>query len=504
MSMSPKPLSKSRLMSYRQCPRRLWLELHRPKLREDSAGTQAIFRTGHQVGAIAQRLYDPRREGTIIDLCPERVADALAQTQTLLESAAPIFEAGFSANGARAFADVLLPVGDPGAPAWRMVEVKASTGVKPYFRDDAAIQAHVARSAGVALTSIALAHIDSTWIYPGDGDYRGLLVEQDLTEEAFSRGAEVQAWIDEAHAVARRTEEPGTRVGRQCSEPYSCGFLAHCRRGEPVVEEPVQWLPQIRSTSLRAWIDAHPGASLCDVPDTLLNGIQHRVKVHTRSGEVYFDAEGAAADLDGHALPAFFVDFESINFAVPVWQGTRPFQQIPFQFSVHRLDPSGALAHGSFVDLSGEDPSHAFARALIAACGDDGPVFVYNKAFEAARIRELAQRFADLSPALLALETRIVDLLQIAQRRYYHPAQKGSWSIKRVLPAIAPDLKYTMLDGVQDGAMAMEAYNEAIDPQTPPARRAHIREQLTAYCGLDTYAMVRLWQFFAGRHDLSL
>lgn len=507
MPMPMKPLSKSRLMAYRQCPRRLWLELHRPELREDSAATQAIFRTGHQVGAIAQRLYDPDNTGTIIELSPERVADALAQTQALLGSAAPIFEAGFSASGARAFADVLLPVNavdEPDAPTWRMVEVKASTQVKPYFRDDAAIQAHVARSAGVPLTAVALARIDSTWTYPGEGDYRGLLVEEDLTAEVFARGAEVQTWIDEAQAVARSADEPGTRAGRQCSEPYPCGFVAHCRRDEPEVAQPVHWLPQIRSTSLRAWIDAHPGASLGDVPDTLLSEIQRRVKAHTVSGEVYFDAEGAAADLEGHVFPACFVDFESINFGVPVWPGTRPFQQVPFQFSVHRLEACGTLSHRSFVDLSGDDPSRAFAHALIDACGSDGPVFVYNQAFEAARIRELAERFPGLSTALLALETRIVDLLKVARRRYYHPAQEGSWSIKRVLPAIAPDLNYATLDGVQDGGMAMDAYCEAIDPQTPAVRRAQIGEQLTAYCALDTYAMVRLWQFFAGRQDLGL
>jgi hypothetical protein len=197
-------------------------------------------------------------------------------------------------------------------------------------------------------------------------------------------------------------------------------------------------------------------------------------------------------------LPASFLDFETISFAVPVWAGTRPYQMIPFQFSVHHLGEDGTLVHADFLDLSGSDPSRAFAEALVGACVGEGPVFVYNASFEKSRIAELAERFVDLAPALLALRTRVVDLYPIARNRYYHPDQHGSWSIKHVLPAVAPDLRYDVLEGVQDGGAAMHAYLEAIDATTTPARRLEIEAQLRDYCGLDTLAMVRLWQFFAG------
>ncbi len=143
-------------------------------------------------------------------------------------------------------------------------------------------------------------------------------------------------------------------------------------------------------------------------------------------------------------------------------------------------------------------------RFLIAACGESGPVYVYNAAFETSRMSELAMRYPPFSAALLAINDRVVDLLPIARNRYYHPSQQGSWRIKKVLPAVVPELRYDALDGVQDGGMAMAAFLEAIHPDTPTERKNRIEQQLLAYCKLDTYAMVRLWQVFAGRTDLKL
>ena len=490
----PPRLSKSKLMALRQCERRLWLELHQPALRQDNAASHAAFATGHQVGGVARSLYDPDGAGVLLDPHSEGFDAALARSRVLLDARQPVFEAGFAAGGALAFADVLLPLADGG---WRMVEVKSSTSVKDYQRDDAAIQAYVARQAGVPLAAIAVAHIDSDWVYPGGGDYRGLLAEHDLTASAFARADEVQDWIARAQAVAALPAEPAIAPGAQCSAPYDCGFMQHCHADAPQAEFPVSWLPRVVKRELKECIAA--GASdMRDVPDHLLNPTQQRVKQHTISGQPFFDAAGARNDLARHTLPAWFIDFETINLALPVWPGTRPFQMIPFQFSVHRLDAQGALDHRAFLDLSGNDPSQAFAGALLDACDGAGPVFVYNAAFETARIAELAQRFPALATPLMALNARVVDLLPVARNRYYHPIQQGSWSIKRVLPAIAPDLCYDQLDGVQNGGGAMQAFLEALDGATTPERRRDIERQLLDYCHLDTLAMVRLWRFLAG------
>jgi len=206
-------LSKSKLMAYRQCPKRLWLEVHRPDLRKDSSATQASFAVGHQVGDIAQRLYDPAGQGALINPQAEGFDAAFLRTQELLQSAQPVFEAGFRAQGALAFADVMLPVTQGGQRVWRMIEVKSSTAVKDYHRDDAAVQAFLARACGVSLSAIALAHIDSSWVYPGDADYSGLLLEADLTAEAFAREDEVRSWIAQAQRIVAKKKEPQVATG---------------------------------------------------------------------------------------------------------------------------------------------------------------------------------------------------------------------------------------------------------------------------------------------------
>lgn len=497
-------LSKSKLLAFRQCPKRLWLEIHRPTLRVDSAATKASFDVGHQVGDIARQMYDPKGKGQLINPFIEGFPAAFARTAELLTSSQPIFEASFSVDGAMAMADVMLPDRKGGQRVWRMIEVKSSTSVKDYHRDDIAIQSFVVRKAGVPLASIALAHIDTNWIYPGGEDYQGLLVENDLTADAFARGNEVEGWIVDAQTIADRSAEPAMCTGRHCGDPYECGFLAYCQSQEPQAEYPVSWLPRVQTKTLKALIEGGGATDLRHVPDELLNDRQCRVKTHTLSGDVFFDTHNAAADLALHKLPAYFIDFETIQFAVPIWKGTRPYQQIPFQFSVHRLSRTGKLDHQSFLDLSGKDPSKVFAESLIAACGERGPVFVYNAGFETARIRELADRFPRLKQSLLAINERVVDLLRVAEERYYHPSQQGSWSIKKVLPAVAPDLHYDDLDGVQNGGMAMDAFREAISPETDKTRKAKIEQQLLDYCCLDTYAMIRLWKFFSGRTDLEI
>lgn len=495
--------SKSKLMALRQCPKRLWLEVHRPDLREDSDATQACFQIGYQVGDIAQQIYDPETLGALIDVQTEGFSRAFEHTTQLLGTPQPIFEAGFSAGGALAFADVMLPMQSEGQQVWRMVEVKSSTSVKDYHRDDVAVQAYVARSAGVALQSIALAHIDNGWTYPGHGDYRGLLKEVDLTEEAFARTAEVKSWIAQAQQTVSSPFEPEIEPGPQCDAPFACGFYDYCTRDELKPEFPLVWLPRFGAAKRQALAELGVD-DLSHVPDEQLNAKQQRVKAHTLANTVFFDAVGAAADLAGHGFPAYFLDFETIQFAVPIWPGTRPYRQNTFQFSLHILGESGQLDHTEFLDISGGDPCAPFAHALIAACGTSGQVYVYNAGFEMARIRELALRLPLLSEALLAINERVVDLLPIARERYYHPSQQGSWSIKKVLPAVVPELRYDALDGVQDGGMAMDAFLEAIHPDTPAERKTRIEQQLLAYCKLDTYAMVRLWQVFAGRTDLKL
>jgi hypothetical protein len=490
-------LSKSKLLAFRQCSKRLWLEVYRPELQDESSVAETLFQVGHQVGEIERRLYDPNGLGTSIDVEAEGVDHALARSSALLDSSKPIFQAGFAAERALAFTDIMLPVGNGPKRSWRVVEVKSATTVKDYYRDDVAIQAFVTREAGVQLDSIALAHIDGEWTYPGNEKYEGLLTENDLTNEAFERGDEVRKWIVESHDVLAQPSEPQIRTGPHCSNPHECSFRTYCRSQEAQPEYPVEWLPALKTDAVKHFIDANAIKDLRSVPDEYLGDLQRRVKTQTVLGKPFFDSISAAEELARHKLPVAFLDFEIVNFAVPIWKGTRPYQHIPYQFSLHHLSSMGKLDHSEFLDLSGDDPSERLAEALIAAFGQASSVFVYNAGFETARTAELADRFPRLGSPLFAINERIVDLLPVVRRYYYHPSQHGSWSLKSVLPTIATDISYDSLDGVKDGGMAMAVYLEAIRPQTAPARKDEIRKQLLNYCSLDTYALVRLWQYFA-------
>ncbi len=493
-----KLLSKSKLLSFRQCPKKLWLEIHRPDLAVTSAQTEASYAVGNAVGAVARRLYDPEGRGELVDVGRLGYETAFRRSRELLASGRPIFEAGFSTDGAMAFADVMLPGGKNGESAWRMVEVKSATSVKEYYRNDAAIQAFVARSAGVRLESVAIAYVDKEFEYAGDGDYGKLLREEDVTDETFARGEEVRGWIADAHTVVGQASEPERPTGDHCQDPFACGFQAYCRSREHPVEYPVSWLPNIKTKALKAHIAAGPVRDLRQVPDELLNALQQRVKARTVSGEVYFDAEQAAAEMAKHPLPAFFLDFETIGFAVPIWRGTRPYQPLTFQFSVHRIGTDGQISHRDFLDLSGDDPRAALAEQLIEACENWGPVFVYSS-FEAARIKNLKQQFPRLARPLSALLKRLVDLRPIAERCFYHPSQEGSWSIKNLFALTGVD--YAAVEGVNNGGKAMEAYMEAIADGTSEERKKEIEAELRAYCAIDTEAMVEMWRAFCGEAE---
>jgi Domain of unknown function(DUF2779) len=196
--------------------------------------------------------------------------------------------------------------------------------------------------------------------------------------------------------------------------------------------------------------------------------------------------------------PRFYLDFETVHFAVPIWAGTRPYEQLPFQWSCHIESEGGETVHKEFLDTSGASPLRAFAESLIATLGERGAIVVYG-AFEATILQGLIARFPDLKAPLTKIRNRIRDLLTIARQHYYHRDMKGSWSLKSVLPTVAPDLSYENLGEVQEGGGAQVAYLEMIDPATAQERRAQLEKSLRDYCGRDTLALVRIVRAFARR-----
>ena len=480
-------LSKSRLIAYLQCPKRLWLRLNSPELAAPSEAAANRMAQGNRVGAAAQALFP---DGHLVGHVDNLTA-ALRETDALLAQPGDltVFEAALQASDILVRADILIRRDG----ACRLIEVKSSTKVKDYQVTDAGIQTWVARAAGLEVAVTELAHINNQFVYPGGEDYRGLLTHVDISAAVLP----VQDQVPDLIAGAQRDMAgpvPQIDVGPQCTDPFECEFRDHCA---PVgAEFPVTILPHGGKFARQLRDEGY--ADLRDVPEERLTKADHlRVWRASRSGEAEL-SPSAAEKLAALPWPRYFLDFETVGPAVPLWPGTRPYQKIPMQWSCHRQDADGNLVQlPPFLAMGDGDPRRPFAAALVAAIGDDGPILVYNATFERGVILELAAAFPDLASRLQGLAGRLFDLLPFTREHYYHPAMMGSWSIKAVLPTIAPDLDYANLDDVQSGEMVEPVYFEMIDPATGAERKAALERALLIYCERDTLAMVRVADFLS-------
>ena len=485
---APIALSKTKLLSLLQCPRKLWLETYSPELEEPSAERAALRDAGNVVGALARQLYG-RGAGHVVSF--ERgLRAAIDATRALVAAGGrePIFEATFDHDGVSVRIDVL----ERSEPQPKLVEVKASASVKEHYLDDCAIQAWALEKNGLAPRQVAVATLDKSFVYPGDGRYEGLLVETDVTEDVRERIAEVSQLVKEARATLADLDEPKIAVGMQCGAPHGCEYYSHC--APPAGEYPVLALGGRKERLFELMHSGH--RDLRDVPEhELTSDTQRRIWQQTRLAQPHVGAElrELAKSLP---FPRYYLDFETVSPAVPLFAGTRPFESLPFQWSCHIETRRGEVAHTEFLDLGAAAPMRHFVESLLAALGTAGPILVYTS-YERRTLRELAARFTDLAPALEALAARIVDLHAPTREHYYHPAMRGSWSIKAVLPTVAPDLSYAKLGEIQDGLAAQAAYFEAIAAGTTAARRTDLAAALRAYCRQDTLALYRLVDFFS-------
>lgn len=475
----PPGLSKSRIISHRQCPKRLWLQIHRPELLDDSAN-QASFAVGNTVGTLARDMIP---EGVLIDA--EDLREALRQTRQALASKPRrvLFEATAQHDGVLVRADVLAPL----PRGWHMIEVKSSSTRKNYQVEDAAIQSWVLRQAGVPVAAESLAVIDTAFVYPGKHHYAGLLRQEEITREVAELRAEVPQWIAAARNTLSNKKAPRIEPGPQCHAPFTCPFTGHCI--PPTEGYPVDILPY--GGNLPAQLRAEGYSDLRDVPKSRLSKPRHlQVWKATRSGKAVVEPQ-LREFLRKLAYPRFYMDFESLNPAVPLWPGTRPYQQIVFQWSCHRQTRDGRVTHHEFLAEGREDPRYAFAVTLLDAVGSAGPVLVWNQTFEKTRLRELAALYPALAPRINKLIARIKDLLPEFRKHYYHPAMMGSTSLKAVLPTIAPDLAYDDLE-VANGIQAGEVYQSTLLQEMAEDARQSARQALLRYCERDTGALVQI------------
>ena len=479
-------LSKSRFTSGLQCLRKLYLTCYQPDLGAppDSA-QQALFDAGARVGEIAREL---RPGGVLIDEPYDGHREAVDRTGALLgqDDVPAIYEAGFTEDGVRIRVDILARTS---RGSWDLIEVKSSASTKGEHIPDAAVQLLVVEKAGLTVNKIGLAHINRDYVYPG-GDYEAdrLLVVDNITDDVRAYAESLLGELNAMRRALAEDEPPDIAVGSHCAIPYKCEFYAHCRRREP--DWSIEELPRLTS-AMREDLRASGIRSILDIPsDQRLTPVQERARQ-----SVIADRPQASpsliSELDRIVAPAHFVDFETLSPALPVYPGTRPYETVPFQWSDHVLQKDGSISHSEFLAEGSDDPRAEFAETLIAQLKGAATIVAYSS-YERTCLRALTEALPGWRSALNRMRSRPwVDLLEIVRGHFYHRDFHGSFSIKSVLPALAPEFGYEDLT-IQDGNLAAVAFIESINPETKPERREQLRRDLLAYCRRDTEAMLRV------------
>jgi hypothetical protein len=485
-----RPLSKSRVVAGLQCLKRLYLESYAPKALRDplDEGKRALFDAGRRVGEVARGRYPGglcmEDDPMLHDKAARDTADALADPRV-----PAIFEAAFTFDDIRVRVDVLARAEDR---AWDLIEVKSSTGYKEGYLSDIAVQAHVVERSGVPLRRACLLHMNNRYVWNGGPyDLDALFAVQDVSESAHAATPAILERIAGMREALHSTEPPPVPVGPQCEKPYRCPFFGHCHQGGP--KHRVTELPRMTPKIYRLLADQ--GVETIEgIPEDFehLTDLQRRVRDCVVQGRPFLGPDLRSA-LGAVRYPAHFLDFETCNPALPIIPGTRPFQQVPFQWSDHVLEADGTLRHRSYLHADRSDPRPALAWALLEALDGHGSIVVYSN-FESRVITALAQDVPSLAEPLRGLlGGRIVDLHQLIHNHYYHPDFHGSFSIKDVAPVLLNGVGYGDLM-IQEGSQAASAFAVMTDPATRAEEREALRRGLLTYCERDTESMVRLYQ----------
>jgi hypothetical protein len=442
---------------------------------------------GGQIGRKAHLLFPG---GVLVDEPPWRHTEAVARTAALMaDGQVPaIFEAAFEYDNIRIRVDVLERLADG---TWGLREVKSSSGPKDHHYDDIALQAFVLEGAAIAVSSIELLHVNTAYVRGPDGIcWPDFFARLDVHDPVAASLIDLPNHLQAMRDCLGMVELPAAEPGSQCGTPYACEFWDRC-----TAKKPADWtfyLPRLSQASVGE-LKALGIESISLIPaDFLLTPKQVIIRDATAGGHPYV-APDLAGLLSKCGPPACYLDFEAMMPPIPLYEGTRPYQTIPFQWSLHVIGADGVLHHREFLAKGGDDPRRRFARTLIEALAVfDGPILVYS-AYEQTRLIELASEFPDLSQLLNALIARLVDLLPIVRAAVYFPEFQFSNSIKSVAPALSPGFGYADLEGVADGATASAAFLQlATGYLTVPEEVDRLRSALLAYCQRDTLAMVEV------------
>ena len=481
-------LSKSLYIRGLQCEKSLWLKKKKPEvLQAPDDGAQAVFYTGTSVGELACELFSG---GERIKYTGDFNAQ-IAKTKELIENGAKvIYEATFCFDGILVMVDILRI----GKDELVINEVKSSTSVKDVYIDDASIQYYVISSLGYKVSAVNIIHIDNSYVRGEKLELDKFFHTEDVTEQVKQKQADIPQVLSKFDEIFSKDIEPDIDIGPHCSDPYLCDAWEYCwRKQRGIPEYSIFDISRLRSDK-KFELYKSGVVKFEDIKDIDKFNASQQIQIRSElSKEQIIDKEAIKEFLDTLSYPLYHLDFETFQQAVPEFIGLSPYEQIPFQFSIHKDDGKGNLEHFEFLAEVGADPRYELALNLIKFIPQDACVLAYNMSFEKRVIRRLAEIYPQISNELMAIHDNIKDLMvPFASKSYYHPKMQGSYSIKYVLPALVPEFEsaYKDLNLIHHGGEAMQAY-EAM-AYMPAKERDAYKKALLAYCKLDTLAMVKV------------
>lgn len=480
-------LSKTKFNAGCQCLKRLYLQVHEPELAAEPDGAvEAIIEQGREVGLLARQLFP----GGVEVLSDGGLDQAIRATKQLLANPAipAIFEAAFEYEGIIIKTDVLQRRKEN---LWRLVEVKSATDLKDQYVPDVAIQDYVLSGSGLKVASLWLAHINRAYVLTGTTvDPRQLFSFRNLTERGRNFQPELILRLRSQFHILAMPEAPEVPTGLHCISPVVCEFFNHCNTPKP--HDHIGYLPRL-DASVMEKLEEMGVQSIRDIPaDFELSEIQRRACTAMQTRQPFFSPD-LKREFESLKFPLCFMDFETVNPAIPRFSGMRPYDHLPFQWSIHvQRQPGDAPEHFEFLAVDGGDPRTPFISSLCEALGDsNGSIVVYNEQFESQRLWDLASWRSAYTDRIRGIQRRLWDLLPVVRNHVYHPAFGGSFSLKAVLPALVPDMTYEGME-VPDGQAAGLAWESMIRGDCSESERQAQEKALLDYCGQDTLAMIRL------------
>ena len=486
--MNNKFLSKSLYVRGLQCPKSLWLKKYKCDVLDQNTDP-AVFETGNIVGELACELFGG---GKRIKFDGSSFDEKIAQTENFIKNGEKaIYEATFCFDEILVMVDILQVVDR------KLIinEVKSSTNLEGVYIDDASIQYYVISSLGYEVERVNVIHINKQYIRGEKLELDKLFAVNDVTDQILSMQSDVAENIKKLKETINDDVEPNLDIGVHCFKPYECDGMNYCWCEQRKIPDGTSVFNIAKINKKKATKLYQNGiVNIADIKDIDVFNANQQMQIKAQiNGEEFIDKAGIREFLDTLSYPLYHLDFETFQQAVPEFIGLRPYEQIPFQFSIHKDDGKGNLEHFEFLAEAGSDPRYELALNLIKFIPQDACVLAYNMSFEKGVIRRLATNYPQISNELMAIHDNIKDLMApFASKSYYHPKMQGSYSIKYILPAIVPEFEsaYKDLNLIHHGGEAMQAY-AAMACMNETQREAY-KKALLEYCKLDTLAMVKV------------